>query len=250
MKNFRPVFLCAHLMWVSSVASAVTVESSTGVYLTYRDCMAGETACDELSATIIEVIDGLPGNRKAEKVHEEPSRGKTSGEVKLTDSPMGSEHSTVATSLAGSRNGSNTMVIQKYSNSSGVTETLTVSGVLQFDQRVPEENADLPAGRSSASAELVIVSLNVDRIEAGTTAEDNLQTLLDGPQGVEFTELASATTGQEPGTSESGSKSITATVNVGAGESVWIFTITQALAANGAEVSADLELQFAAATAE
>lgn len=243
MKYQWVITLAISLMPISMTAHAVEIESSTSVYLTFRDCIAGETVCDEISAPTARVVEGLPGNQHSTAEHAVASKGRAVGEVKLTDT--GSEHSASTSSEPGSRNGSNTSTVQKFTNSGDVPVTLTVSGNLNYQLQVPEENAGLEKlGQSSASAEFWILQMNIESFEAGTTAEDNLNVLMDGPEGAEFTDLGGVKIGPTTNVSETGSGSESLTATIGPGETAWIWTIMQALVANGAEVSASLNIQL------
>jgi len=243
MKYPSVIPMALSLLLVSMAAHAVTIESSTGVYLTFRDCIAGETVCDEISAPTAVIVEGLPGNQHSKAEHVVASKGKAAGEVKLTDTS--SEHSASTAAEPGSRNGSNTSTVQKFTNSSDGPVTLTVSGTLNFQLQVPEENAGLEKlGQSSASAEFGILQMNLESFEAGTTAEDNMRILMDGPEGAEFKDLGSTQIQPTTNVSQSGTNSESLSATIGPGESAWIWTIMQALVANGAEVSASLSIHL------
>ena len=229
------VFLAA-----SFVAQAATIESSTSVYLTLRECVAGESPCDSVTPQVSTIIEGLPGNTESNAAHQDPSYGKVKGGAKLTGDAGGSEHNSHTVSLPGTRNGSNTVTLQKYTNDGSIAQDLVYAGTLTYEQTVPEDNAGISkesGGQTTANAMLFAFRLDVDAIEAGTTAEDNYKILTDGPEEeAAFTDL-----GQDEGSSahESGTGTIDVSISltVKPGESVWFWAMTQALAANGGEVS-------------
>jgi len=113
---------------------------------------------------------------------------------------------------------------------------------------VPAANADFPANgpaRSGAYAEIVILWIDADALEAGTTAEENIALLMEGPEpGITSRELGYAGTEPSSNVTETGTKTISSTATVEPGDSVWLLAILQSLAANGAKVSATLDTTF------
>lgn len=243
MKNLILTLLAITLSGSPFAANAVTVESSTSVYLTFRECVSGKTVCDSISRSKATVLGGLPGDQKASASKEEPALGTSSGRVTLTKVLGESKHIGKVRSLPGARNGGNSLSLQKYTNSSSTTEMVTFEGVLTFEQTVPEENADFPANGASmsgAGAELGIIQFNVDAIEAGITDEDNFEILMEGPKlddDVVVNELGFDRTGDLTNISESGSKTASVEAIVNPGDTIWLWVIVQNLSANGAEVT-------------
>ena len=87
--------------------------------------------------------------------------------------------------------------------------------------------------------------MDVDSLEAGTTAEENNTLLLEGPDpSITATELALAGTEPSSNVTESGTTTLSSTVTVEPGDSIWLWVILQSLAANGAEVSATLDTKL------
>ena len=81
--------------------------------------------------------------------------------------------------------------------------------------------------------------------EAGTTAEENNTVLMEGPDpSIVSTELGSAGTGPMSNVTGSGTETLSSTVTVEPGDSIWLWAILQSLAANGAEVSATLDTKL------
>jgi len=232
---------------VSSQALAVSVESTTSIILTIRECIAGETACDNIGPAKPMIIEGLPGKTETDATYEDPAFGKAAGSAKLMALPAVSEQSAQSSSLPGARNGGNAAILRKYTNSGTSAETVTLTGILSYEQNVPEENSGFPEnspGRSGAGAEIVILRLNADAIEAGTTAEDNYMMLDKGLEDIGFTELGFDPSGPPSNVSETGTRSVSVTVTVEAGDSVWFWTALQSIAANGAEVNANFVTQL------
>ena len=220
---------------------AVEIESTTSQYLTFRECVAGESPCDQIKRESTSEVDGLPGSTSAQASRDEPGFGSASGSTRLTETGAGSEHHARALSLEGTRVGSNGFMLQKYTNSTDGTQSLTFSGTLYLKQSVPEANASIPEGspgQSGASAELGAYRYGAEKIEAGTTAVDNFRTILEGPKGqAELIDLGWDKSDTLYNQSGDGSQVISVTVTTAPGESTWFWAGLQALSSNGADIS-------------
>jgi hypothetical protein len=225
--------------------AAELIQSTTGVHATFRECVKGETACDSIGRTKANGFAGLPGNSESQTSLQSYEFGSSSGRVKLLESPGASEMTATMKSLPGARNGGNSFMMQRYTNTSATQETLTLNSTLTFDLTVPAENADFPAeggAHSNASSEMEIFTLNIDAIEAGTTAIDNNQIMMgEEPPGMVYVSLEVSKVSAPENVTGSGSESASITASIAPGNSVWIFAILQSLGANGAEVEASLE---------
>jgi len=234
------------LALLSGPAWAERVQSTTSVLLTFRNCVPGQTVCDDLGPIQAKEYAGLPGDPEAEASMDDPAFGASRGSVKITGVPGSAKMNTLVNSVAGARNGSSSFLLHRYINSSGHVESLTFSGVLNYDQTVPPSNAEFPntdATRSGAFAEMLILTMNVDAFEAGSTAEDNFEMVMgETPAGVEYKELESKVVSGPANTTGAKSQEISGTVVIDPGDSVWILGILQSLGANGASVNARLNI--------
>jgi len=248
MKNkFLPI-LGVCLLTGPPMAVAELVESTTGVMLTFRPCNSGATVCDSIGPPQVSRFGGLPGELSAIARHVDPEYGEASGTAKLTGPPGAARMSASSASLPATRNGASSVICQRYTNTSAHAQTLTFSATLIYDQMVPVANADFPAdgpARSGANAEIVILSIDADALDAGTTAESNTALLMEGPDpSITSRELGHAGTEPSSNVTETGTKTISSTATVEPGDSVWLMAILQSLTANGAKVSATLDTKF------
>ena len=254
MNNKFLMILAAVLLTGPLAAKAELVQSTTGVMLTFRHCIAGEKVCDSIGPYEAASYGGLPGAPAAITSHADPAYGEASGSAQLTGAPGAAELSANATSLPAMRNGANSVTLQRYTNESASAETLTVGATLTYNQTIPAENADFAAdssARSGAHAEIYIFSLDVDSLEAGTTAEENSTLLLEGPDpSITPTELGSDSTEPSSNVTESGTATLSSTVTVEPGDSIWLWVILQSLVANGADVSATLDTKLESTKAD
>lgn len=236
------------LAFLSAPAAAVQVQSTTSVYLTFRQCMAGETACDSISKTMLKSFGGLPGAPGAQASSEATDYGTANGTAKLEDAGGNTQMSAHVGSLPGARNGSNVFFLQRYTNTSDREEKLSLGATLTFGQNVPAGNSDFTddsGAQSLAFAELEIFTLSTGAIEAGTTAEDNHQMFQSGPPpGTVYKSLGNAVVSGTVNTTAQGSETLAVSGQVPAGESVWLLGVLQTLGANGAVVDGRLETRM------
>jgi hypothetical protein len=119
---------------------------------------------------------------------------------------------------------------------------------------VPAENATFPvendfeAGKfdlsSAAHAQILILGLNLEAIEAGITAEENLAVLMgeaELPEGIVPVEIHKSMANADRNETGTGTRELSGTVTIAPGDSVWLFAIVQSLGANGAVISGSLE---------
>ena len=254
MNNKFLLILAVWLLTGPLAANAELVQSSTSVYLTFRHCVSGETVCDSMAPVEVGRYGGLPGEPAAITSHADSTYGEASGSAQLTGAPGAAELRANAASLPTTRNGSNCIILQRYTNKGANAETLTVGATLTYEQTIPAENASFPAdspARSGAYAEILIFSMDADSLEAGTTAEENQTALSEGPDAsIVTTELESAGTAPFSNVTESGTETLSSTVTVEPGDSIWLWVILQSLAANGAEVSATLDTKLESTKAD
>jgi hypothetical protein len=254
MHNKFLLILAVWLLTGPVAANAELVQSSTSVYLTFRHCVSGETVCDSIVPVEVGRYGGLPGEPAAITSHADPTYGEASGSAQLTGAPGAAELSANATSLPSTRNGSNCVMLQRYTNKGANAETLTFGASLTYKQTIPTENAGFPAdspARSGAFAEIFIFSMDADSLEAGTTAEENSTALMEGlDPSIVTTELAFAGTAPLSNVTGSGTETLSSTVTVEPGDNIWLWVLLQSLAANGAEVRATLDTRLESTKAD
>jgi hypothetical protein len=185
----------------------------------------------------------LPGSQDSQGRVENPDYGAAEGSARLTGEPWGAVLTGSAQSSAGKRNASSATALQRYSNDTDQTQTVTLNAVLVSRQTVPEENAAFPeqsGAHTRSPAELLLFRISDEMFEAGESAEENWQALMDGtPAG--FQPLAETrNTHLSPTTTHEGQEIFTLCTQVEPGEQVWFFGILQTLSANGSEVEAEL----------
>ncbi|MDX1461128.1 MAG: hypothetical protein R3348_08735 [Xanthomonadales bacterium] len=224
------------------------VQSTTTIYLSFRDCIAGESVCDHFERPAHKIIDGLPGSAHSQGELSDPEFGSGSASATLTEAPGGSTLQASVTSMKGKRSGASAISYRKFVNEHSETVTLEVRADVQWQQTVPDENATIPRespGKSGAAAYLIVEQLNIASIDAGTSVEENFQFLLKGV-GEEFriATLGDRRTGPLSNVSEEDQQALSVAVTLAPGEHIWVWTILQSFAANGAAASADMSTRI------
>ena len=232
--------LIAAALLCASGANAIPVRSSTAAQMTFRDCIAGTTACDSISGALTRTFDGDPGDLSASASQTDAAFGSASGSVQLSGVIGAPILSAIVTSEAGKRNGSNVVALQRYTYTGTSATTRTFGGSLAYDQSVPLDNGRFPnplATQSGVFATLKVFALAGDFFETGVTAQDNFLALSE-----EFLTasglgtLLGADSFEDSLSTRPRSESLGVVVPLNPGDSVWVAVLLQAIGANGAEV--------------
>lgn len=233
------------LLALPATGVAESVQSTTGVHLSFRDCVPGETACDSISRAIANGYGGLPGDTRAQVDMILPDHGDGSGLVEIDlERGMFNMRAAVNT-LAGTRNGSNNYLAFRYTNESGQAQMLEIRGELNFSQQVPADNAPLNPDHPSGTVALAyvgVMDLDIEAVEAGTTARDNLAFLqAEPPDGVWQNPIADALAKSPVSFNGNGNAKLSTSASLAPGGTVWIWSLLQCIAAKGAAVTANFD---------
>lgn len=246
MKNCALFTIVVAGLVAPAAAQAVSVQSTTSVFVSLRQCVSGETACDSVGPSHRASVGGMPGSPVAKAVESDPDFGEASGIAQLKSEPGTGNTTMHVKSLPATRNGSTAFTLQRYTNTSERAQTLTFTGDVSYDQAVPEENSSFPkdgGGLSGVFIEMELFSLEADSIEAGTTAEDNFRLFDKPPPGYQTLDNAS-TNGLISDVTGQGERRLSTSTTLEPGDSIWMFTVVQTIAANGAVVEAKLETKL------
>jgi hypothetical protein len=248
MKYQLLLITCWFFLAGSPTVFAEPVQSTTSTYVSLRSCIPGETLCDAIGPSRFKEIGGTPGSPEAQASQQNPEFGEAMGAAVLSGEPGAATLQAKAKSLPAARNAGTAFVLQRITNSTASAQTMTLEGTLVYDQEVPEENAAFPqdqGGRSGTLVELDLFTMTDDFVEAGTTAEENWA-IMDREPPPDYQSLGSARTdGMISTVTEQDSKTFSISVVIESGVSIWMFALLQGIAANGAEVDAELVTSLA-----
>jgi hypothetical protein len=224
----------ALLLAAPLVTHAVEISAGTAEYVTFRNCVAGTTACDDVSPIVAGQYGGNPGAYSSAANETYAGYGSAAGSVSFSGVIGAPVLHADATSLAGKRSNTNSVALQSYTYTGSAATTRTFGGTLTYSQ---VETGSYP-DNAGVYATIDAFTLTAAAIDAGISAEDNFNTLFDADYGAYgYADLASSVYA-DTGTNPAGSGTLGVTVTLTPGETIWLQVLLQTPAANGSEVDA------------
>ena len=244
MKNKLWTIFAVGLLAAPMVASAIQVQSSTSVYLTFRDCVTGATACDEYTRVLVFSYGGLPGDLSATSSLSDPAYGALFADAQLTGTAGAPILRTSADSEPLKRISTNSAALQRYTYTGSVPTTRTFGGSLTYSQVVPIENQDFPLSQWSPgagisgilTAELEVFTLTDVFLEVGDTDAYNFYYLHAGYRDAPGYVSIASDQYSDDATNPAGFATLGVSVDLNPGDSVWVRVFLQTPALNGATV--------------
>ena len=249
MNKILMPFLLVLVGFVPMLAMAENFDSSTSIYLSARNCIAGETACDSIDRSHAREIAGLPGSSESEASLKEDGFGSAHGRVSNAGAPGSAALVGSSKTEPGKRNGFSGYLLQHYKNDTGATQTINLDGTLTYSQTVPEANQTFPSdggGRTVSFSELMLFKMTAETFDFGSSPEENFRAMNEGDSPPDGFELLGTETseGKVPVSTGSGEVELSLTVDLEPGEGVWMMVVLQVLAANGAQADGELNTSF------
>jgi PEP-CTERM motif len=224
------------------VAEATSITAGTGEIVTFRQCVAGVTACDTLDTTGPDAsltYGGLPGNSSS-----------STGTVELGTLGTGFGYASLGTSavdgapfleasanaVPGERVGTTVIALQSYAWNGEGPATRTFDGTLSYSQTLTGTYP--PAVWGGINAEIDIFTMTPTSVDAGTTALENFDSLYNADGGLlGYADLGSAQY-SDLNSNPDGSALLSDTVTLTPGQTIWVWTILQTVGTNGGAVDA------------
>jgi len=229
MPNLRRLTFAASLVFVSN-ASGLSIDYGTAEEVTFRNCIVGATACDDISPRIDFVNGGFPGAASSSASASLAGYGTASGSVSLSGVIGAPVLTASATSAAGTRQNTNSIALQRYTYTGATPTTRTFGGTLTYSQTLTG-SYPLAVGIGVLAA-IDVFTLSVSEIDVGSTADSNFDALFNPSALPGYGEIGSqnfeATT-----TTANGFAALAVTLTLQPGETFWVWTILQTPAVNG-----------------
>src|SRR5882672_5423036 len=171
--------LMAALLAVPAIAGAIPIQSSTGNFVTFRDCTGPSGAlCSTLGPIVQSTYGGEPGALTATASISSALYGTAISRTDLSGTDGEPILRLYAESEPGRRVSTNTFGLQRYTYTGLGPTTRSMSGVLEYSQSITDPNNPLyGTARSGIFADLLVFSTFDGFAEAGTTAQTNFDNL-------------------------------------------------------------------------
>ena len=221
----------------SVAANAVTITSGTGAEGTARNCTPGVTSCDTISPVLFNTFGGNPGDASSSASQSPPDYGTSTASVTLTSLLGEAAFHDQVVGAPGTREAANGNALQSYTYMGSTPTTMTFSEVLTYSQIVTGLAA--PSGQG-VGALIDVFSLPPGALfDAGVSSADNDIALFSPSEQIGYVDIASAVYA-DSNTNAGTTQTLSVTVGLAPGETIWILDTLQAIAANGGMVEASM----------
>ena len=221
------------------LAHAINITAGTSEYITFRDCVAGVTACDSISPIVAGQYGGNPGAFSSAATQNHAGYGSASGSVSFSGVIGAPVLHASASSDPGKRANTNSVALQSYTYTGSTPTTRTFGGTLTYDQSLTGVYPD--TGATGVNAVIDAFTLTAASIDAGVDAASNFDALFDEPFATDpsygYVDLAQNSFLDDT-TNPGGSANLSVTLNLTPGETVWLYVLLQTPAVNGSVVDA------------
>ena len=229
----------ALLLAAPLLAQAVEITAGTSEYVTFRDCIAGTTACDNISPIVSGQYGGNPGAYASAASENHAGYGSASGSVSFSGTIGAPVLHASASSDLGKRANTNSVALQSYTYTGSAPTTRTFGGTLTYNQSLTGVYPDSAA--TGVYAMIDAFTLTASAIDAGSDAVSNFNALFGEPftgdPAYGYVDLAQNTFSDDSSTA-AGSGSLGVTLSLTPGETIWLYVVLQTPAVNGSVIDA------------
>ncbi len=211
-------------------AQAVDVVASTAEYVTARDCIAGATACDEISPVVFGAFGGLPGDVSSSASISPAGYGHADGYVALSGVVGAPVISASVSSQPGTRLNTNSVAFQRYVYEGSETTTRTFGGTVTYSLFM---TGVYPAADTGLSVSLEIFTLAGSSIAIEPTAQANFDMLFGGYTAQPGYTSLGLDQYQTSTNTLDGLAEIAVSITLNPGDAVWVRALLQSPAAHG-----------------
>jgi hypothetical protein len=228
----------ALLLAAPLAAHAVQITAGTSEYVTFRDCIAGATACDSISPVITGAFGGNPGAYSSAASDTVAGYGSATGSVSFSGVVGAPILHASAVSLAGKRTNTNSVAVQSYTYSGSVATTRTFGGTLTYNQVV---TGAYPNNNPGVYATIDAFTLTASAIDAGSSQQSNFDALFGenfiSDPGLGYTDVGQSTFADST-TNAAGLGNLSVTVPLLPGQTIWLYVLLQTPALDGSTIDA------------
>ena len=224
-------------------AIAVGIQSSTGILVTHRYCVAtAEGPCGDVSPIVRSTYGGGPGATGAHAYLDDSFFGSSLADSSLSGQIGAPILRASTASRPGSRVSTNTVALQRYVYIGSAPTTRTFGGTLTYNQAMDDAlNARYHQGvRSGVNAVINVFKMDAGAFEVGNTAQSNYDSMANiaTVESAPGYELLGFDQFFDNRTRSKSSASLAVTVHLNPFDAIWVWTLLQTPAADGAFVDA------------
>jgi len=221
-------------------AQAVDITAGTAEYVTFRDCIAGATACDNISHIVAGQYGGSPGAYSSAATQNFAGYGSASGSVSFSGAIGAPVLHASASADPGKRANTNSVALQSYTYTGTAPTTRVFGGTLTYDQALTGVYPD--PGATGVYALIDAFTLTAAAIDAGTDPASNFDALFSEAFAADPTQYGYVDLAQnsfsDNGSRTGGSGNLSVTLDLTPGETVWLYVLLQTPAVNGSVIDA------------
>ena len=231
-QNLRVLLLMAAML-AAADSRAVPINFGTSEAITFRDCIAGGSGCDDVSPQLQTVYGGFPGAALSSASSTRAGYGTATGSAALSGTIGAPVLRGSTTSAPGTRQNTNSVALQSYTYTGSVASTRTFGGTLTYSQMLTGAYAHSPG----IAAFINLFTLPGSTVDVGDTPESNHLTLSDPAAFPGYLSLGldeyidTASTAGSTGL-------LDVTVTLNPGDTIWVWVLLQTPSANGSAIDA------------
>jgi len=241
--NFKSLTSALTLILALPLAHATPFTAGTGELVGFHPCIAGPSSpCDSFGTSGPDyslTYSGLAGQTSSSTgTVTLGSLGTAGASATLGSSAVDGAPvlRAYADSAPGARIGANAIALQSYTWNGQGPATRTFGGTLTYSQTMTGVYPPQVWGGVNASFD--IFTMSPASVDGGTTSQDNFDALSNADGGLPgYTDLGWAQF-EDGTTNPDGSATLSATVTLVPGETIWVWSVLQAIGTNGGTVDA------------
>lgn len=229
--------LLAAALFAPPPAAAVAITAGTAELVTMRTCsFAGLSGCDVISPFVQHEYGGSPGAGLSWATTSRVGAGSAAGFVALSGEIGAPLLRASAYAEPGWRTNTNSYAVQRYTYTGSEPTVRTFGGTLTYEQVV---TGSYPLGvGNGVFASIQVFRSSVLTLEAGDTPQSNFEALQSGFSAWPDIEVLGDDFYNDPATTAAGLATLSASVTLNPGDTVWVRVLLQTPGVNGGHVDA------------
>lgn len=226
----RTSLLFSTLLIVVGNSNAAQVTSSTADAVGFHNCIPETNPCSVIGPNLQISTGGVPGGASASVTATRAGMGEARASVSLTGIDGAPIVHAFAQSEIGARVNTTTFALQKYTYTGDAPTIRSFGGTVSFSQAI---SGDYPGPNGNGVyAEIDVFQLPTATVDVGSSTDSNFLALAELQLLPGYVDLATASY-TNSSTTDGGAGTLSASVSLRPGETIWIEAILSTPAPNG-----------------